>query len=104
VVDGEVCEAIGLFKSENKDTYIKVFNQQDAFEVSADNGVNINKLDKGCIVFNTEKDKGYKLVFIDNTNNTNGIAKPINYYFEYNSKNDLNIPLEDINVFLSLLN
>jgi len=68
VVDGEVCEAIGLFKSENKDTYIKVFNQQDAFEVSADNGVNINKLDKGCIVFNTEKDKGYKLVFIDNTN------------------------------------
>ena len=42
--------------------------------------------------------------FIDNTNNTNGIAKPINYYFEYNSKNDVNIPLEDINVFLSLLN
>jgi hypothetical protein len=41
-------------------------------------------------------------------NNINNM-KPINYYFEYtplkNSKmGDTNIPLEDINVFLSLLN
>jgi hypothetical protein len=38
-----------------------------------------------------------------------GIIKPINYYFEYKQKNNdnsncNNIPLEDINVFLSLLN
>jgi hypothetical protein len=38
-----------------------------------------------------------------------GVIKPINYYFEYKQKNNdstncNNIPLEDINVFLSLLN
>lgn len=32
------------------------------------------------------------------------IVRPINYYFEYYSVNSDNIPPEDINVFLSLLN
>ena len=50
--------------------------------------------------------------FIDKDNNNNNNKKenenanamPINYYFEYNSKNGNNIPTEEINVFLSLLN
>jgi len=42
--------------------------------------------------------------FIETIINNNEMIKPINYYFEYNSKNDANIPLEEINVFLSLLN
>jgi hypothetical protein len=58
---------------------------------------------------NTKNMNGIFLVieFIDNTNNNenaNANAMPINYYFEYNSQNGNNMPLEDINVFLSLLN
>ena len=51
---------------------------------------------------NTKNMNGIVLVieFIDNNEN----AMPINYYFEYNSQNGNNMPLEDINVFLSLLN
>ena len=50
---------------------------------------------------NTKNMNGVVLV-IEFINNENAI--PINYYFEYNSQNGNNIPLEDINVFLSLLN
>lgn len=70
VVDGELCDAIGFFKTENKETYLRVNQHVDSFDVDCDNGININKLDKGCLVFNTEKNKGYKLSIID-TNNRN---------------------------------
>lgn len=69
-IDGELCDAIGYFKTENKDTYLKVFQHVDEFDVDCDNGINIHKLDKGCLVFNTDKKNGYKLSIID-TNNRN---------------------------------
>jgi hypothetical protein len=67
-IDGVICDAVGFFKTENKDTYLKVFQHMDNFDVECDNGININKLDKGCIVFNTESEKGYKVSVIDNNN------------------------------------
>lgn len=68
VVDGELIDAIGLFKSENKDTFLKVYEQNEQFEVDAQDGINIKRLDKGCIIFNTEKEMGYKVAMVDNTN------------------------------------
>jgi hypothetical protein len=68
IVDGELCDAIGLFKTENKETYLKVYQHVDAFDIDCENGININKLDKGCLIFNTEKDSGYKLSIIDTNN------------------------------------
>ena len=70
-VDGEVVDGIGLFKSENKDTYIRVFQKDDNFEVDYENGINIKKLDKGCLIFNTEKEFGYKVAVVDSTNRAN---------------------------------
>ncbi len=70
VVDGELCDAIGFFKTENKETFLKVFQHLNEFDMDCDNGININKLDKGCLVFNTEKEKGYKISVVD-TNNRN---------------------------------
>ncbi len=68
VVEGELVDAIGLFKSETKDTFITVHQQSDAFEVEQHQGISIRKLDKGCLIFNTEQDFGYKVVAIDNIN------------------------------------
>jgi hypothetical protein len=68
MVDGELCDAVGFFKSENKETFLKVYQHVDEFDVDCDNGVDINKLDKGCIVFNTDAKKGYKLSIIDTNN------------------------------------
>ena len=68
IIDGETVDAIGLFKSENKDTFLKVHSLDDGFELESQQGVNINKLDKGCLIFNTEKDNGYVVAVVDNTN------------------------------------
>ncbi len=68
VVDGEVVDAIGIFKSENKETFLKVYLKDHNFELGTQEGINIRKLDKGCIIFNTEREFGYKIVMVDNVN------------------------------------
>lgn len=67
-VEGIRTDAIGLFKSENKDTFLKVFPSGENFEMESQQGININKLDKGCMIFNTERENGYLVAVIDNTN------------------------------------
>ncbi|RBL93615.1 nucleoid-associated protein [Chitinophaga flava] len=64
-VDGEEVAAIGIFKSENRDTYLKVFLSDENYQVNYEDGININKLDKGCLIFNTEEDNGYKVSIVD---------------------------------------
>lgn len=68
IIDGETVDAVGLFKSENKDTFLKVYPSGDGFEIESQQGVNINKLDKGCLIFNTDKENGYIVAVVDNTN------------------------------------
>lgn len=68
IVNGTTCDAVGLFKSENKDTFLKVYPAGDGFEIESQQGVNINKLDKGCLIFNTEKESGYVVAVVDNIN------------------------------------
>ena len=68
-LEGELLDAVGLFKSETKETYLKVYPQQGGFGMDYEQeAININKLDKGCLIFNTEKENGYKVVVIDQTN------------------------------------
>ncbi len=65
--DGAVA-GIGLFKSENKDTFLKVQHQGEGFEIESQQGINIKKLDKGAIILNIEKEHGYMVTVVDNTN------------------------------------
>ena len=67
-VDGDNVAAIGLFKSENKDTFLQIHSHGDDFEIESLQGININKLDKGCLIFNTDKENGYLVSVVDNTN------------------------------------
>ncbi|MXV16957.1 nucleoid-associated protein [Hufsiella ginkgonis] len=70
-VDGELHDALGIFKSETKETYLKVYPQGGGFGLAYEEGaINIHKLDKGCLIFNTEKEEGYKVAVIDQTNRT----------------------------------
>lgn len=68
IVDGKNMDAIGIFKSENKDTFLKVLQTDEGFDITTESGININKLDKGCLIFNTEKEYGYLVAIVDNTN------------------------------------
>lgn len=68
ILDGETVDAIGLFKSENKDTFIRINAIDDGFSVESESGININKLDKGCLIFNTHREDGYVVSVVDKTN------------------------------------
>lgn len=68
VVDGEVADGIGIFKAESKERFLHVSRDTNGLKVTCQFGTTPRKLDKACLVFNTEKDFGYKLCVIDNTN------------------------------------
>lgn len=68
ILDGETVDAIGLFKSENKDTFIQINPVAGGFSVESQTGMSINKLDKGCLVFNTKREEGYVVCVVDNSN------------------------------------
>lgn len=68
VVDGELTNAIGIFKSENRQAFLKLDHLGDDFSIRPDDGINIEKLDKGCLIFDLDKEAGYKVCIIDKSN------------------------------------
>jgi hypothetical protein len=65
-VDGVQTEALGIFKSENKSSILKLTTKKDGrFEVNYQSGINPDKLDKGCLIYNLDEDKGYRLSILD---------------------------------------
>lgn len=68
LLDGVLTDAVGLFKSEGKETFLKVNPENEGFVVSTDQGVDIKKLDKGAIIFNSEKEDGFLVAIVDKTN------------------------------------
>lgn len=72
ILDGETIDAIGIFKSENKDKFIKIYNTPNGFGLEENEGISIKRLDKGCLIFNILKEEGYILSVVDNTNKSQG--------------------------------
>ncbi len=68
ILEGETLDAVGLFKSENKDNFLKVITAAGGFQLISERGINLNKLDKGCLIFNTDKENGYVVSVVDRTN------------------------------------
>jgi len=64
-VNNVVTQCLGIFKSENKETFLKIYPQDRSYEVSSEEGINIRKLDKGCLIFNTEPENGYWVSIVD---------------------------------------
>ncbi len=88
IVDGETVDAVGLFKSETKETYLKVYPQNDGFSIESQAGINIHKLDKGCLVFNTEREKGYLVSVVDNLNKGGEAQYWIDHFLHVRQRND----------------
>lgn len=66
-VDGEPTQAIGLFKSEVRETVLTVKMEKNRLVLSSEMGMSLKKLEKGCVVFNVDKESGYKVAVVDNT-------------------------------------
>lgn len=67
-IDKETTDAIGIFKSENRQSFIKINQTKSTYNLHYEDGINIDKLDKGCLILNTEKEAGYKICVIDKSN------------------------------------
>ncbi|WP_431122463.1 nucleoid-associated protein [Flagellimonas flava] len=65
VLDNQKVEAVGIFKSELKHDFLQFQEEGQNLEILIKQGININKLDKGCIVFNVAKEDGYKVLSVD---------------------------------------
>lgn len=68
VVDGELVDAIGIFKSETKQDFLRISSGSNGFDIKIEEGINLNKIDKACLIYNTEEEFGYKLNIIDTIN------------------------------------
>lgn len=66
-IDGVETNAIGLFKSEVMETVLTVKMEKNHLVLSPEMGMSLKKLEKGCIVFNVDKENGYKVTVVDNT-------------------------------------
>lgn len=66
--EGNLVQAIGIFKAETKDHFIKMQRAGTGFSVNYDLGTPIDKLDKGCLIINIDSDKGFKVCAVDRVN------------------------------------
>lgn len=64
-IQNNVVDAVGIFKSEIKTDFLQFKEQEDNLEMVLQQGINLNKLDKGCIIFNFKKEEGYKILSVD---------------------------------------
>lgn len=65
LLDNEKTDAIGIFKSEIKQDFLQFSENGNNMDLLVQQGINLNKLDKGCIIFNANISDGYKILSVD---------------------------------------
>ncbi|WP_187261517.1 nucleoid-associated protein [Pontibacter beigongshangensis] len=70
--EGTTVDAIGIFKSENKDTFLTFQDEEEDLALQYHAGVNIKSVDKGCMIFNSEAEDGYRVKLVD-ANSTDAV-------------------------------
>jgi hypothetical protein len=64
-IDGEIVDAIGVFKSENKDSFLTIEDKKNNLQLDYHSGVNLKGVDKGCLIFNIDAEEGYRVKMVD---------------------------------------
>jgi hypothetical protein len=82
--ESNTVKVAGIFKAENKDTFLKVDKDGGSFSFSYEKGLNLNKIDKGCLVISSDYDTNYEVLIIDSSAKTD---KSIAKYWEINFLN-----------------
>lgn len=65
LVDSVKTDAVGIFKSELKHDFLQFQEMGDNLNMIVQQGVNIHKLDKGCLILNIAREDGYKVLSVD---------------------------------------
>ena len=59
-------DAIGIFKIENKIDFLKFNQHNNELDFNINKGVKLQKIDKGCLILQTDRSDGYRVFTIDN--------------------------------------
>ena len=70
LLDDELIDGIGIYKSETRQAFLKLNREQENFTIKYDDGINIEKIDKACLIINTGRDTGFRVCNIDKSNRT----------------------------------
>jgi hypothetical protein len=66
IEDGDqVLEAIGLFKAESRSFFADLLPGEDDLSLELKEGVELAKMDKGCLIVNRGAEKGFELLIFD---------------------------------------
>jgi hypothetical protein len=67
-VESRMCKAVGLFKTENKSLFLDVQQHQEGLTLDMKEGVELTKIDKGCLIIHNKEVDGYDVLIFDNQN------------------------------------
>lgn len=67
-IDDRQVDAVGIFKTEVKNGYFDVRREKRDYLLSYQEGIDSNKFDKGCLIFNLSPEEGFIVTIIDNQN------------------------------------
>jgi hypothetical protein len=65
LIDERLRKGIGIFKSENKDSFLKLVENDQNLALNMLDGININKLDKGVLILDTDDEIRFKVLSVD---------------------------------------
>ena len=65
----QAIDAVAILKSEKKDPFLATDNDGREISVRTIYGTGLKGLDKGCLILNVDREKGYVVGTVDNTNN-----------------------------------
>lgn len=65
-VESRMCKAIGLFKVENKALFLETEQAGANIGLQLKEGIELTKIDKGCLIINQKEDEGFDVLLFDN--------------------------------------
>lgn len=64
----QLCKAIGIFKSERKDSFFKINAEGKSLGIGLEQGIAQQKLDKGCLILHDGTSEGYRVFAYEHAN------------------------------------
>lgn len=71
VIEDELVNVLGIFKSETSSPFIQMRKQKSNYNIMHEIGFDLKSMDKGCLIFDTNIENGYKVLIIDNSSKSN---------------------------------
>ncbi len=65
LVDGEPLQALSIIKSESRVPFLEISDHDGNLQLVTHQGISPDKIDKGCLIINAQKEKGYLVYTFD---------------------------------------